>query len=144
MVNKFHYLVFQALRSMHHYKFRMRSQRRGKAVIEALSVLFPKRLLRWGAEKLMRRSNYDESLWVINWCGSWGLREAVERTVFDSGKQLSFEGMSVAVPKQVESYLSSLYGDYMKLPPEEKRIRPHSADIVDLDRSYTSYQNSSP
>jgi lipopolysaccharide cholinephosphotransferase len=36
-------------------------------------------------------------------------------------KNIEFEGMMVCAPYDCHSYLSSQYGDYMKLPPEEKR-----------------------
>ena len=36
-------------------------------------------------------------------------------------RRMNFEGVSVKVPKKIEKYLSTRYGDYMKLPPEDKR-----------------------
>ncbi len=36
-------------------------------------------------------------------------------------KRMNFEGVSVKVPNKLEKYLSTRYGDYMKLPPEDKR-----------------------
>lgn len=36
-------------------------------------------------------------------------------------RRMNFEGVSVKVPYKIEEYLSTRYGDYMKLPPEDKR-----------------------
>ena len=32
-----------------------------------------------------------------------------------------FEGLRVSIPEAAEDYLTSIYGDYMKLPPEDQR-----------------------
>lgn len=37
-----------------------------------------------------------------------------------------FEGIEMAVPNNIEAYLSDRYGDFMKLPPEEERVAPHA------------------
>lgn len=36
-------------------------------------------------------------------------------------RELYFDGIKVNVYNNVEGYLSRLYGDYMKIPPVEKR-----------------------
>ena len=41
-------------------------------------------------------------------------------------KEVDFEGESFLAPQMSDEYLSRLYGDYMQLPPEEKR-KPHHA-----------------
>ena len=32
-----------------------------------------------------------------------------------------FEGLRVSIPEAAEDYLTSIYGDYMRLPPEDQR-----------------------
>ena len=36
-------------------------------------------------------------------------------------KRIKFENMYVSAPNKIEVYLKTRYGDYMKLPPEDKR-----------------------
>lgn len=36
-------------------------------------------------------------------------------------RRMDFEGVSVKVPNKIEEYLSKRYGDYMTLPPKDKR-----------------------
>lgn len=55
---------------------------------------------------------------------------------FDDVMELPFETTTVTVPKDYDAYLSLLYGDYMQLPPEEKRIS-HPHFFEDLTRRYT-------
>ena len=43
--------------------------------------------------------------------------------------ELEFEGHMLMVPKEYDAVLREIYGDYMKLPPEEKRVPTHSGDI---------------
>ena len=40
-------------------------------------------------------------------------------------QRAKFEHIEVSVPNNLDSYLRKIYGDYTKLPPEEKIQRPH-------------------
>ncbi len=53
-----------------------------------------------------------------------------ERELYD------FEGHRFYGPKDYDSILSKLYGDYMKIPPKEKQIT-HEPLFVDLDRGHS-------
>lgn len=44
-------------------------------------------------------------------------------------KRVDFEGVQVNVPNNVDGYLRKIYGDYMKLPTEDKIARPHVMKI---------------
>ncbi len=50
--------------------------------------------------------------------------------------ELPFESTTVTVPRAYDQYLRLLYGDYMKLPPEEKRVS-HPHYFTDLQRRLT-------
>jgi lipopolysaccharide cholinephosphotransferase len=41
---------------------------------------------------------------------------------------MSFEGFQACVPNNPDAVLTALFGDYMQLPPEDKR-RVHSSKI---------------
>ena len=49
--------------------------------------------------------------------------EIFDKNIFVPVKKASFEGLEVNVPNNTHQYLTNLYKDYMKLPPEEKRER---------------------
>lgn len=46
-------------------------------------------------------------------------------------KRVKFESIVVNVPNNIDSILTSIYGDYMQLPPVEKRVN-HSPAILDF------------
>ena len=54
--------------------------------------------------------------------------------------KLRFEGECFYAPANYDLYLKYIFGDYMKLPPENERVN-HTADggIIDLDKDYTYY-----
>lgn len=46
-----------------------------------------------------------------------------DKSFFDQIEYKDFEGKSLPVPQKWSEYLTGLYGDYMTLPPEDKRKR---------------------
>jgi len=60
-----------------------------------------------------------------------------KRICFDT-VEWQFEKEYFPIPKDYDIYLRELYGDYMELPPVEKRYN-HSSVIVDENHSYEEY-----
>ena len=55
-------------------------------------------------------------------------RTFLEKPVYDEIGTILFEGKEYAALEQYDKYLRKLYGDYMQLPPEEKRVSHHAYD----------------
>jgi len=87
-------------------------------------------------EDLYRKT--PSSRFVANFCGAYGRREIVPADCFKEAVCLPFEGMQLAAPKEYDRYLRHIYGEYLTLPPEEKRL-PHRVDVIDLDRPYQQH-----
>jgi len=88
-------------------------------------------------EKLYKSTTVQK--YVINYSGAYGEREVTPNSWYGRGCQLEFEGITVMAPIEYEKWLVQVYGDYMKLPPVEKRKPHHGTDVIDLEKSYTEY-----
>ena len=67
-------------------------------------------------------SNYQPDYLYVTLQGEW-----CERTV-----DLPFEDTVLMAPAGYEHVLSCIYGDYMTLPPEEKRVPAHSSIEIEI------------
>lgn len=56
----------------------------------------------------------------------YGDKEVMESDIFASKSLAQFEGRMFYIPDGYDRLLRNLYGDYMQLPPEEKRVAHHS------------------
>lgn len=56
-----------------------------------------------------------------NYFGAWGLKETIRKSIFGNPTLYDFEDTKFFGVQDFDSYLSHLYGDYMKLPPENQR-----------------------
>ena len=68
---------------------------------------------------------FNESDYVAGVLWGYGVKEIMHRRVTEELEEHYFEGHSLYIPKYYDEYLKSLYGDYMKLPPEIERIYKH-------------------
>ena len=91
-------------------------------------------------DTLLKSIDYDDSEIIANFCGAWGIKEIVPREYFGDGIEVTFEHVKVIIPEKYDLYLKQLYGNYLKLPPEEKRITHHETTVIDLNKSYLEYR----
>lgn len=62
----------------------------------------------------------DTNIWSINAGTQYGRH--IPKDVFDKYIDVSFEENAFKIPEKYDKYLKITYGDYMKLPPEDKRV----------------------
>lgn len=76
----------------------------------------------------MKRYNDKDMQSVAN-MSAWYLKSPkFPASYFDEYIDVEFEGYKFKAIKQYDVFLRELYGDYMQLPPEEKRISHHTYD----------------
>lgn len=78
-----------------------------------------------------RKQEGDKCFCLTQWVG-----RIFHAKWFENSVTLPFEDTKIEVPGDYDAYLSMLYGDYMTLPPKEKRNATHG-DI----RYYTNLKN---
>ncbi len=90
-------------------------------------------------EKTYQKAPYETASTVACFGGAWGKLEYCPKAHYGAGAIGIFEGREVLIPELYDEYLTHKYGDYMQLPPPEKRIGHHYCDIIDLENSYEIY-----
>lgn len=71
------------------------------------------------------KNSFDDSEFVFAAGGAYGTRDIFPGKWFEKEIELQFENLSVKAFNGYDFYLTQLYGDYMTLPPEDKRVTPH-------------------
>ena len=90
-------------------------------------------------EKELRKYRDTDDLVIM-----YGMDISLKRIIsyktawFQKPAQAMFEGRQVPVATDAHAYLTRRYGDYMKLPPEDKRHSYHSYVFVSFDREYNA------
>lgn len=76
-------------------------------------------------EAISKEHNYEDSEYVgcVVW-RTYGKRDIYKKEWMDELIEHKFEDKMLMIPKQYDSILSQVYGDYMTMPPVEKR-NPH-------------------
>ena len=72
-------------------------------------------------DKLGKKYDYEQAQYAGSLVAGYGYREGVVKSAFEFGIDASFEGHKFPIPVGYDIILGSVYGDYMKLPPESKR-----------------------
>ncbi len=93
----------------------------------------------FAAQERMIRSARGRRL--INAGGPWGRRECLPESVLAGRGTLRFEGRAVPVMADYDGYLRRVYGDYMRLPPPEKRVPHHPVWKLSLPEEETGLQH---
>lgn len=74
-----------------------------------------------GLDKTIKLFQYENCKYVGTYMGAYRFKEVVPKRFFGKSSKCDFEGLSLVAPERIDDYLKHMYGDYMKLPPEDKR-----------------------
>lgn len=99
--------------------------------VKLITHIIPEPLVNRLFDKVCVRDNNRKCDYVTNFAShfKWK-RQMYPINYFGEGKELEFEGLLFRAPNEYNKILERLYGDYMKLPPEDKRI---AHNIVEVD-----------
>lgn len=109
---------------------KLRTQR--NQIIRMFLKLIPSGIIGKIVDNIYGIQNKKATAYVTNFSSQYGWRkQTFPIDVYGEGTYLEFEGHQFMAPAKWEVILKSLYGDYMKLPPEEKRNSGH--DVIHID-----------
>ena len=66
--------------------------------------------------------------WAITSIHHYGIKEVNTAADYFPVLEAEFEGRSFPVPSNYDTYLTRLYGDYMKMPPADRQKTHHLFD----------------
>ncbi|MBO4482693.1 MAG: LicD family protein [Prevotella sp.] len=108
----------------------------GRMAFQTASFLFGRETIR---KRLISKLNaiatshdFNTSQYIANYGGAWAEKEIHPKEWILPLTKKKFEDTEVYIPGNYHEYLTQMYGDYMQLPPEEKRISHHNHAFVDL------------
>lgn len=87
-------------------------------------------------DNICKLSDFDEMKYGGNVFGNWGTKEIMKISIMGKPSLYKFEELEIYGAQDYESYLSSLYGNWRKLPPVDEQISHHDYIKVDLNSAY--------
>ena len=69
-----------------------------------------------------KKENYNNASYIGNIVWGYGKNERIPKSYFDNLIEVEFENSKFKAYKSYDEYLKQIYGEYMKLPPKEKRV----------------------
>lgn len=90
-----------------------------------VSKIIPKKSINKMLDSFVRRKVYSKSKYAGRLVGDFGTREIAKRSLFEEKTTVEFEHETFDAVADYHSFLTNLYGDYMTLPPIEKRVTHH-------------------
>lgn len=92
--------------------------------------------------RLCSQVPWKNSDYIVNYMGAWKHREIQPKAWYNERVRLKFENFEIWGPKEYDKILTCLYGDYMQLPPKEKRKSHHKIQYINLDLPYKAHEQS--
>ncbi len=87
-------------------------------------------------DSLCKKRDFDKCEYVGSLLDEYGAKNLIKKEIYGNPTPIQFEKYIVNGVEKPDEYLSSLYGDYMTLPPEEERRPHHDKELLDLNNGY--------
>lgn len=96
---------------------------------------FDKNKWRNKIDKNLKSVDINNCKRIMSFMGVKLQKEIMPRVVYDELIEYEFEGIKLKGPENFDKVLSQMYGDYMELPPENKRISHPMEICIDGTRA---------
>lgn len=92
-------------------------------LLHGLLAVIPYLWIRNWAENLMRRDEGKNKGNYVGWASHYDFRkQTMPKSWYEPPCEVNYSGKMYLAPGKWKEMLEQLYGDYMQLPPEEKRV----------------------
>lgn len=81
-------------------------------------------------DKLLKKYNYNESKYVVNFMGAYKFKEMFPKKYYDKPIEYDFENLKLIGASEYDKILTQMYGNYMKPPAQNQRFS-HSIKTED-------------
>lgn len=113
-----------------------------KSFKSLLQSIYTKLYLNYHKDKIKKRFQklkqeliaFPQSDKLVCYDGQYQDKEIMRREWFTESIKIPFENFYINIPVGYNDYLIQMYGDYMTLPPLNKRIMPHEHYFFNLER----------
>ncbi|NLL56399.1 MAG: LicD family protein [Clostridiales bacterium] len=87
----------------------------------------------------LRKKSFNKSKYVSMSATSTKDKKIVKKEIFGEPKKIKFREHYFYAPQMIDEYLKTEYGDYMQLPPIEKRCSHHNFVYIDLNLPFEKF-----
>lgn len=70
-------------------------------------------------DRHIRKYDYEKSEYVMNPCGTKGIKNIMEKAIYGCPISVNYAGMQLPIAEQYDKYLRHYYGDYQKYPDDK-------------------------
>ena len=92
-------------------------------------------------KKKMTKYTINDCEYITELCsGPYYMKKKYRAEWFKTAVWKPFEHTQMPIPVGYDGYLKEAFGDYMQMPPEEKRVAHHDCVYLDLETPYTEYK----
>lgn len=139
---KIHFLLISLVRKiliLKHGAFK--TQKRSGGVVKLLKSFYfflkfiPNKALSWTFDfiQIILPKYLSNKEFVANLHGAWGNKEVAPTALFKKRRLYDFEECKFWSVDDADFWLKKVYGDYMQLPPKDKRAPEHIGRIIKVD-----------
>lgn len=88
----------------------------------------------------VQKRDFYNAEYVANTVGVYSIKELTKRENFGKPQLYRFNAHMFYGVEKPDEFLRGIYGDYMQLPPEEKRVSQHGVVYLNLHQPYIEYK----
>ena len=91
-------------------------------------IPFPVKSIISKMQVIATEGGYEECEIVNSLFSPYSFKEMCKKTMLEDTIFMEFEGREYRIPREYDSYLRQIYGNYMQLPSERARVTHHAFD----------------